>query len=93
VDRVAWRFGDESRHAVVRPRHSPAGEIEVHADTCAGPLLASLPLAPAAVARGQTTLHADIPAAASKGARDLCFVATGDPRDGQWTLARAQVAK
>jgi hexosaminidase len=93
VDRVAWRFGDESRHAVVRPRHSPAGEIEVHADTCAGPLLASLPLAPAAVARGQTTLHADIPAAASKGARDLCFVATGDPRDGQWTLARAQVAE
>src|SRR6185312_10838313 len=44
VGRVTWRFGDEAPGAIVRPRRSVAGEFEIHADSCNGPLLATLPL-------------------------------------------------
>lgn len=90
VGRVAWRFGDEAQGAIVRPKASAAGEFEIHADSCSGPLLATLPLAPAAYASasGQTTLTAILAARQDAGVRDLCIFATGDPRDGQWTLAR-----
>jgi hexosaminidase len=88
VERLAWRFGDEAKDAVVRPKASAAGEFEVHADSCAGPLLATLPLAPAAQARGQRKLDAKISAPKGNGASNLCIFATGDPRAGQWALAR-----
>ena len=88
VERVTWRFGDEARDAVVRPRASAVGEFEIRADSCTGPLLASLPLAPAARVAGQASLNADI--SPLKGSRVRCrfIFATGDPRDGQWALAR-----
>jgi hexosaminidase len=86
VERLAWRFGDEAKDAVVRRKATAAGELELHADSCTGPLLATLPLAPAARARGQTTLNAKI--STPNGVHDLCIFATGDPRDGQWALAR-----
>jgi hexosaminidase len=87
VERVTWRFGDEAREAVVRPKASAAGEFEIHADSCTGPLLARLPLAPAVV-RGQHVLNAKVSTSNLNDARDLCIFATGDPRDGQWVLAR-----
>jgi hexosaminidase len=87
VERVTWRFGDEAREAVVRPKVSAAGEFEIHADSCTGPLLARLPLAPAVV-RGQHVLNAKVSTSNLNDARDLCIFATGDPRDGQWVLAR-----
>jgi hexosaminidase len=87
VGRVAWRFGDEARGAVVRPKASAAGEFEIHADSCTGPLLARLPLPPAVV-RGQNELNAKVSTSKLNDARDLCIFATGDPRDGQWVLAR-----
>jgi hexosaminidase len=87
VERVTWRFGDEAREAVVRPKASAAGEFEIHADSCTGPLLARLPLAPAMV-RGQHVLNAKVSTSNLNDARDLCIFATGDPRDGQWVLAR-----
>ena len=93
VARVTWRFGDEAKDAVVRPRVGAAGEFEIHADSCTGPLLARLPLAPAAQAPGQTRLGAPIATTPGNGARDLCIVATGDPRDGQWALARITFSK
>jgi hexosaminidase len=88
VGRVAWRFGDEAKDAVVRPKISAAGELEIHADSCSGPLLARLPLAPAVAAPGQTQLDSRISTPQPKSSGDLCIFATGDPRDGQWTLAR-----
>ena len=88
VARVAWRFGDEAKDAVVRPRISAAGEFEIHAGSCGGPLLATLPLAPAVLATGETQLDAKISTPQPKGFGNLCIFATGDPRDGQWTLAR-----
>jgi len=88
VARVTWRFGDEARDAVVRPSASAAGEFEIHADSCTGPLLARVPLAPALQGPGQTRLGATVTSTQGRAARDLCIVATGDPRDGQWALAR-----
>jgi hexosaminidase len=93
VERLTWRFGDEAQGAVVRPKTSAAGELEIHADSCKGPLLATLPLAPAAQAQGQTRLTASMATAQQNGSRNLCIFATGDPRDGQWVLARVSFSK
>jgi hexosaminidase len=93
VERVAWRFGDEAKGAVLRPKASAAGEFEIHADSCKGPLLARLPLAPAMQAAGQNQLHAKVSTSNLNDARDLCIFATGDPRDGQWVLARVAFSK
>ena len=93
VGRITWRFGDEAKDAVVRPKASPAGEFELHADSCKGPLLARLPLAPAVQARRQTELNAKVATLQGNAVRDLCIFATGDPRDGQWVLARVAFSK
>jgi hexosaminidase len=93
VGRVTWRFGDEAAGAVVRPKASVAGEVEIRADSCTGPLLATLPLAPAAPVTGQTKLDAKISTPTRNGVRNLCIFATGDPRDGQWALARVAFSK
>jgi hexosaminidase len=93
VGRVAWRFGDEARAAVVRPMTSAAGEFEIHVDSCTGPLLARLPLATAVRGDGQTELNARVSSSKLNDARDLCIFATGDPRDGQWVLARMAFSK
>jgi hexosaminidase len=91
VDRVAWQFGDEAAHAVARPKSAAAGEIEIHIDSCKGPLLATLPLAPAAT--GKTELIADVSTPPNTGVRDVCVIASGDPRDGQWALTRIRFSR
>ena len=93
VERITWRFGDEAKDAVIRHKASAAGELEIHADTCTGPLLASVPLAPAIHMQGQTRLDANVAVPAGAGIRNLCVFATGDPRDGQWALARMTFSK
>jgi hexosaminidase len=93
VDRVAWQFGDEAAHAVVRPKSGAAGEFEIHIDACTGPLLATLPLTAAASVTGQIELTADASPPANAGIRDVCIIASGDPREGQWTLARMAFSK
>jgi len=90
---VAWRFGDDAKEAVVRPKASAAGELEIHADSCNGPLLARLPLASAVRGDRQNKLNSKVSAPKANGARDLCIFATGDPRDGQWVLARVAFSK
>ncbi|HEY3521937.1 MAG TPA: family 20 glycosylhydrolase [Rhodanobacteraceae bacterium] len=87
VARVTWQFGDERAGATVRPAASATGEFEVHIDSCAGPVLATLPLARAAAVVGETTLTADVPTQHGADTRTLCIVATGDPREGQWAIA------
>lgn len=88
VGRVAWRFGDEAKGATVRSKATAAGEFEIHADSCKGPLLARLPLASAVRGDGQHELDAAVSTSKLIDAHDLCIFATGDPRDGQWVLAR-----
>jgi len=93
VGRVVWRFGDDAKEAVVRPKASAAGEFEIHADSCNGPLLARLPLASAVRGDGQNKLKSKVSAPKANGARDLCIFATGYPRDGQWVLGRVAFSK
>jgi hexosaminidase len=93
VERITWRFGDEAAGAVVRHKTSAAGEFEIHADSCKGPLLASMSLENAMQAKGQTRLEANVAMPAGAGVRNVCVFATGDPRDGQWALARMVFSK
>jgi hexosaminidase len=93
VGRVAWRFGDEARGAVVRPKASAGGEFEIHANSCTGSLLARLPLPSAARGDGQYELNARVFTSQPSDARNLCIFATGDPRDGQWVLARVAFSR
>jgi hexosaminidase len=93
VGRVAWRFGDEAKEAVVRPKASADGEFEIHEDSCTGSLLARLPLASAVRRDGQSELDATVSTSKSNDAHDLCVFATGDPREGQWVLARVAFSK
>ncbi|HEY9132068.1 MAG TPA: family 20 glycosylhydrolase, partial [Dyella sp.] len=93
VERMAWRFGDEAKDAIVRPITGAAGEFEIHAESCTGPLLARLTLDSAARSKGQTRLEAPMAVPARTGAGDLCIFATGDPRDGQWALQRITLSK
>lgn len=92
-ERMTWRFGDEAKDAVVRPKAHAVAEFEIHADSCNGPLLASLPLASALQVKGQTRLEANVAMPVGAGIRNLCVFATGDPRDGQWALARMAFSK
>jgi len=93
VGRVAWRFGDEAKGAVVRPMASAAGEFEIHTDSCTGPLLATLPLASAVQKGGQNELNAAVSTSKLNDPPNLCIFATGDPRNGQWALARVAFTK
>ncbi|MBS0431446.1 MAG: family 20 glycosylhydrolase [Proteobacteria bacterium] len=82
TDRIDVRVGTvpnnfqlwhDAAKIVTRPAHSIGGELEIHQDTCDGPLLASLPMAN--VARGKlATLHASVSA---RGVHDLCLFFTG----------------
>ncbi|MET3651987.1 beta-N-acetylhexosaminidase [Dyella japonica] len=93
VERLTWRFGDEAKDAVVHRKTGAAGEFEIHADTCTGPLLARLPLDSAMQATGQMRLDAKVAMPSGDGVRNLCVFATGDPREGQWALARMVFSK
>ena len=90
VGRVDWQFGDEAANAIVHPKKSDAGEIEIHRDTCSGPLLGSVAFAPIS-RNAQNQLMVDV--SPSTGAHDVCLIATGDPRDGLWTLANIELKK
>jgi hexosaminidase len=93
VGNLPWNFSLWKYDAgvVVRPVHSPAGEFEVHLDSCSGPLLATLPLVLATRTKLQTTLTATIPV--TSGRHDLCIFATGDPHHGLWAIDTIQLLK
>lgn len=92
LGRVAWRFGDDAAGAVVRPAAGAAGELQIHVDSCQGPLLATLPLEGAAEVDHQVTVAANTPARGA-GDRTLCMFATGDPRHGQWAIADVSLSR
>lgn len=92
VGHVAWRFGDDARDAVVHPGTSASGEFEVHADSCTGPLIGRLPLAPARQDK-QFELTARISSSNLNDTHDLCIFATGDPREGQWALSQVKFSR
>jgi hexosaminidase len=88
VDHLPWNFqlAHEAKGVVSRPRHSRRGEVEVHLDTCNGPLLARMPL-PAA----KSTLKGTWPSV--QGTHDICIAATGKPGPMLWVLGDVQLTR
>lgn len=86
VGQVPFNFeiGDDIKKIVLRPPVTPSGELEVHLDSCAGPKIAMLPLAPALANDAITRLRTPFPA--TQGAHDLCFVFTQKKLDPLWLL-------
>jgi hexosaminidase len=93
VGNLPWNFQlwKDDAKVVTRPKATPAGEFQIHEDSCGGPLLATLPLARAARTKLQTTLTAAIPLVAGK--HDLCIFATGDPHNGLWAIDKVELKK
>ncbi|MGH8214510.1 MAG: family 20 glycosylhydrolase, partial [Rhodanobacteraceae bacterium] len=93
VGNLPWNFQlwTDNAKVVARPKATPAGEFEIHEDSCTGPLLATVPLAKATQTKLLTTLTADIPA--TSGHHDLCIFATGDPRNGLWAIDKIELRK
>ncbi len=93
VGNLPWNFSlwTDNAKVVTRPKATPAGEFQVHVDSCKGPLLATMPLAQATHTKLQTTLTANIPATIGK--HTLCMFATGDPRDGLWAIGKIELLK
>ena len=84
-----FQIGDEVKKIHYRPPTTPAGELEVR-DGCDGPLLASLPLAPALASQGVTRLKGSL-SARTAGRHDLCFTFTQSTIDPFWVLDRVSL--
>ncbi|WP_027485483.1 family 20 glycosylhydrolase [Rhodanobacter sp. OR87] len=74
-----FALAHEAKLVVSRPRATPFGELVVHADSCAGVVLASMPLPDPARGARRFTLQAELPA--QQGERALCLIYTA-PTDG-----------
>jgi hexosaminidase len=81
----------DNAKVATRPKATPAGEFQIHLDSCGGPLLATLPLAEAAQTKLQTTLTTTLPA--TSGEHTLCIYAIGDPRNGLWAIGQIELLK
>ena len=84
-----FQIGVDLKKIILRPPSTPQGELQVHLDGCAGALIASLPLAPASVRPGVTTLTADLPPL--QGPHALCFEFTARRVDPLWAVAWVQL--
>ena len=93
VGQVPFNFqvGDEAKKIHFAAPRTPAGELEVHADTCEGEILARLPLAAAAKSATVTTLSATMPA--MNGVRDLCLRFAQPRLEPLWALDRVELAR
>lgn len=89
VDRLPYNYAlwKDTAGIVSRKARSAAGEIEVHQDTCDGPKLSTIPLAPAKDSRA--TLQGILPK--REGTHDLCFVVTGKPGPKLWVIGDIQL--
>lgn len=74
-----FALAHEQRLVIARPHATPFGELVVHADTCTGAVLASMPLPDPAHGPSRFELQARLPA--QTGERSLCLVYTA-PLDG-----------
>jgi hexosaminidase len=87
VGRIPYNFQLAADVVNIVPRPIPAstdGELLVKRDSCTGATLATIPLGPAAVNPGLTTLSAAWPAVA--GAHDLCFQFASRGVDPLWVI-------
>jgi hexosaminidase len=93
AEKLPWRYGDEARGAVVRAGNGTGDAIEIHANRCDGPRLATLPLGSAMPAGGSVRREASLSALVAADVHALCVFATGDPRKGQWAVGKISLLK
>jgi hexosaminidase len=79
---------DADKVVLRKPAHA-GGELEVHADTCSGALLASIALHDTADERGVARLHASLTPIG--GAHALCFTFTRDAPSPLWMIDTVQL--
>ncbi len=81
-----WHDSDKIvSHAAASKRE----ELQVRLDTCAGEILAALPLTPALAQSGLSTLTANLPA--RSGTHDLCLFFTTRGHDPLWAIDAVQL--
>jgi hexosaminidase len=89
------QLGDGLAKMKFLPPRTPEGELEARLDSCEGPVIASLPLAPAVRNNGITKLRSSLPA--QSGRHDVCFMFTSrglspDSDNPLWLIDRIRIA-
>jgi hexosaminidase len=84
-----FQIGDDTKAIRTEPPATPEGELVVRRDACDGPVLVTLPLAPATRSQGVTVLKATLPPTA--GAHDLCLSFTRKGPDPIWAVDRVSL--
>ena len=82
-----YQLGADIASVKFRKPETPDGELEVRQDSCDGPRIASIPLAPATRSDGVTTLSGPL-AMPVRGTHDLCMTFTQKAPDPLWLLDR-----
>ena len=88
VGRLPFNFsiGDDIRKIKFDPPATPAGEFHVRRDGCDGPIVATIPLAPATTTEGVAEVSGAIPP--QSGTHDLCMTFAQKGPDPFWVLDR-----
>jgi hexosaminidase len=88
VGRLPFNFaiGDDIHKITFEPPVTAAGELVVRRDACDGPIVATIPLAPATATTGVADVSG--PIAPQSGAHDLCLTFTQNGPDPYWVLDR-----
>jgi hexosaminidase len=87
-----YEIGADAAKIRVGGTRTPEGELEIHADGCDTPAIASLPLAPAATVPGITTLPAQrLPRIV--GRHDLCLRFARPRLDPMWALDWVEIGE
>jgi len=84
-----FQIGADLQKIKFRPPATAEGEFEVRLDSCEGPVVATLPLAPAVANQGVTKLSA--PIAAASGRHNLCFTYTAKGVEPMWFVDWIQI--
>ncbi|HUQ29447.1 MAG TPA: family 20 glycosylhydrolase [Usitatibacter sp.] len=80
-----FQIGEDVKKIRFAPPVSREGELEVHLDTCEGPLLARLPLAPATASQAVSALTRT-PVEPTRGRHDLCLRFAQPALEPMWVL-------
>jgi hexosaminidase len=80
-----FQIGDDVKKIRFAAAATREGELEVHLDTCEGPLLARLPLAPAAASQAVSALPR-APIEATRGRHDVCLRFAQPALEPIWVL-------
>jgi hexosaminidase len=79
-----YQLAHDVTGVVVRPMQDDTPSLDVHLDGCDGRTLAQLPLHASTESGYESTLTANLPVLT--GEHELCFIVTGDPKQGLWAI-------